>query len=214
LNTNNILAKFSPDNHGMDGYYLIDFALFKEGLPLLYDQRYLEMSYLIFKLYQVPFPRLVDLLTDIGENEELDPALAPVEIAGVKQVIGAARDTFREWVWERYPSLSDDLWGQYWLAGVAAGLSYTHKIGLPDEARLAGLIFAAANLKRYATLFGIPGPSLVHQLYDPDQFAPGSRTAGAITIPSLEPPHNLPIQLTTFIGRSEQIAGARDLLAR
>jgi predicted ATPase len=213
LNANNILAEFSPDNARMDGYYLIDFALFKEGLPLLYDQRYLETSYLIFKLAQIPFPRLVELLTDMGEDEELDPALAPVELAGIRQVIGAARDTFREWVRERYPSLSDDLWGQYWLAGVAAGLSYTHKIGLPDEARLVGLIFAAANLKRYATLFGVPEPSQVHQLYDPGQFAPGPRPAGAVVPPSLQPPHNLPVQPTTFIGRSEQIAAARHLLA-
>jgi hypothetical protein len=81
----------------MDGYYLIDFALFKDSLPLLYDQRYLEISYLILKLSQVPFTRLVDLLSDMSEDERLDPALAPVELAGVRQVIGSARDIFREW---------------------------------------------------------------------------------------------------------------------
>src|SRR5688572_21748119 len=43
LNTNNILVKFSDDNESLAGYYLIDFALFKEAMPLLYDQRYLEM---------------------------------------------------------------------------------------------------------------------------------------------------------------------------
>lgn len=212
LNTNNILAKFSPDNTRIDGYYLIDFALFKEGLPLLYDQRYLEISYLILKLSQVPFTRLVDLLSDMSEDEGLDPASAPVELAGVRQVICAAREAFRQWVQERHPSLSDDLWGQYWLAGAAAGLSYTHKAGLPDEARLLGLIYAAANLKRYGALFGIPGPSQVQRLYDPDQFSPGIRAAGPIPTLSRKALHNLPIQPTAFIGRAEQINGALDLL--
>jgi len=211
LNTNNILAKFSPDNTRIDGYYLIDFALFKEGLPLLYDQRYLEISYLILKLSQVPFTRLVDLLSNMSEVESLDPASAPVELAGVRQVIFAARDTFREWVQERYPSLTDDLWGQYWLAGAAAGLSYTHKAGLPDEARLLGLIYAAANLKRYGALFGIPGPSQVQRLYDPDR-SPGFQAAGPIPTLSRKALHNLPIQPTAFIGRTEQINGALDLL--
>ena len=47
LNTNNILVKFFEDKKSLEGYYLIDFALFKENMPLLYDQRYLEMSYLM-----------------------------------------------------------------------------------------------------------------------------------------------------------------------
>ena len=47
LNTNNILVKFADDKESLAGYYLIDFALFKEDMPLLYDQRYLEMSYLM-----------------------------------------------------------------------------------------------------------------------------------------------------------------------
>ncbi len=47
LNTNNILVKFSENKETLEGYYLIDFALFKEDMPLLYDQRYLEMSYLM-----------------------------------------------------------------------------------------------------------------------------------------------------------------------
>ena len=47
LNTNNILVKFSENKEDLEGYYLIDFALFKEDMPLLYDQRYLEMSYLM-----------------------------------------------------------------------------------------------------------------------------------------------------------------------
>jgi predicted ATPase len=214
LNTNNILVKFSPEDSRIEGYYLIDFALYKEGLPLLYDQRYLEMSYLILKLSQVPFQRMVQLLVGMGDEKGNDPALAPVELAGVSQLIKAAREAFAEWVQERHPSLSDDLWGQFCLAGVAAGLTYTHKTGLPDEARLAGLIFAAANLKRYASLFGIPGPNMVQQLYDSHQPASEMPVVGTIAAPSYEPPNNLPNQATNFIGRADQVAGVKDLLTR
>src|SRR5215216_4915125 len=35
LNINNILAKFSENSEDLEGYYLIDFALFKENMPLL-----------------------------------------------------------------------------------------------------------------------------------------------------------------------------------
>jgi hypothetical protein len=38
-------------------------------------------------------------------------------------------------------------------------LSYTHKAGLPDEQRLAGLIYAAANLKRFCLTFNLPLPT-------------------------------------------------------
>ena len=55
LNTNNILVKFSDDKQTLEGYYLIDFALFKDHMPLLYDQRYLEMSYLMHATSQMLF---------------------------------------------------------------------------------------------------------------------------------------------------------------
>ena len=170
LNTNNILVKFSKNRAVLDGYYLIDFALFKEQMPLLYDLRYLEMSYLIHSLAQVSFEKCVDLLTFMAEADVLDPHKAPVEMSGVSEVIGSARSAFGDWVRENHPSLHDDLWGQYWLAGVAAGLSYCHKHVLGNAERLTGLIYAAANLKRYATIFNLHLPTDVELLYDESQF--------------------------------------------
>src|SRR5215217_967894 len=67
LNTNNILVKFSEDNESLGGYYLIDFALFKEDMPLLYDQRYLELSYLIHAMSEVSFAKCIHLLTQMSE---------------------------------------------------------------------------------------------------------------------------------------------------
>ena len=63
LNTSNILVKFSENQEVLEGYYLIDFALFKEQMPLLYDQRYLEMSYLMHSMSQISFAKWVNLLT-------------------------------------------------------------------------------------------------------------------------------------------------------
>jgi predicted ATPase len=208
LNTNNILVKFSDNGETLEGYYLIDFALFKEGMPLLYDQRYLEMSYLMHAMSQVPFAKCVSLLALMSEVDILEPHKAPIELAGVSAVIASARRAFAAWVTENHPSLHDDLWGQYWLAGVAAGLSYAHKTGQADEARLAGLIYAAANLKHYAGAFNLPLPTEAELLYDENQ----SNTDSPGMPKGKKPRHNLPVQPTPFIGRSAQITAIKGLL--
>lgn len=215
LNVNNILVKFSRHNAAhyaaIEDYYLIDFALFKDQMPLLFDLRYLEMSYLNLKQAQVPLAKFIDLLGRYRDVDLLDPHLAPMELSGV---IAAGRNAFGEWVKATHPSLQDDLWGQYWLAGVAAGLSYCHKAALKEEERLAGLIYAAANLKRYTALFGIPVPAEGKQLYDPRQreqkqaSAAAERPSGGDTVK----PHNLPAQSTPFIGREEEVKAARKLI--
>src|SRR5258706_12158417 len=210
LNTNNILVKFAEDKESLEGYYLIDFALFKEGMPLLYDQRYLEMSYLMHAMLQVSFANCVNFLTLLAVADMPDPHKVPIEMSGVSAVIGSARGAFGDWVQANHPSLHDDLWGQYWLAGVAAGLTYCHKVGMPDEERLAGLIYAAANLKRYAGTFKLPLPTNVELLYDENQIKDDSQ--GIST--AKQPKHNLPAQPTPFIGRAKQIAAIKELLLR
>ena len=205
LNTNNILVKFSPDGNSLSGYYLIDFALFKDDMPLLYDLRYLEMSYLTLSMSQAP-AKTVDLI--LSEGTGLDPRRAPVEMAGVGAVIASAREAFDRWVLEHHPSLQDDLWGQYWLAGVAAGLTYCHKAGMDEAPRLAGLIYAAANLKRYCASFAIPLPTDVQPLYSAERSVTGFQG----TPPAGKAHHNLPAEPTRFIGREAQIAALQDLI--
>jgi predicted ATPase len=204
LNTNNILVKFSENKEDIEGFYLIDFALFKENMPLLYDQRYLEMSYLMHAMSQISFAKCVNFLTLLAVADVPDPHKVPIEMSGVSAVIGSARSAFAEWVEANHPSLHDDLWGQYWLAGVAAGLAYCHKAGQPEEQRLAGLIYAAANLKRYASVFKLPQPTNVELLYDESQ---------SVSSSSKKPKHNLPAQPTPFIGRAAQIAALKEMIA-
>ena len=203
LNTNNILVKFADDKETLAGYYLIDFALFKENMPLLYDQRYLEMSYLMLAMSQVSLTKCVSFLSLLAVADVSDPHKVPIEVSGVSGVIGSARGAFADWVQANHPSLHDDLWGQYWLAGVAAGLAYCHKAGQPEEQRLAGLIYAAANLKRYASVFKLPQPTNVELLYDENQ---------AVLASTKKPKHNLPAQPTPFIGRAVQLAALKEMI--
>jgi len=206
LNTNNILVKFADDKEILAGYYLIDFALFKEKMPLLYDQRYLEMSYLMLAMTQVSFAKCVDFLSLLAVADAPDPHKVAIEVSGVSAVIGSARDAFGDWVQANHPSLHDDLWGRCWLAGVAAGLTYCHKVGMSDEQRFAGLIYAAANLKRYAAVFKLPQPTNVELLYDANQAAESSATKKL--------KHNLPTQPTPFIGRTVQLAALKEMILK
>ncbi len=213
LNTNNILAKFSRKDDFLEGYYLIDFALFKDNMPLLYDQRYLEMSYLVHAILQGAYNSVIDLINHYGENEIVENDQIIIEMAGVNAAIRSGRLAFSEWVRVNHPSLHDDLWGQYWMAGAAAGLSYCHKAGQADEIRLAGLIYAAANLKQYIQLFGLKMPSNASQLYTRGQIGGNSKTA-ALSNPSQKSRHNLPASLTNFIGRRTELGELTDLLQR
>ena len=208
LNTNNVLVKFSVDGKELTGFYLIDFALFKEGMPLLYDLRYLEMSYLVLAMSQISLAKTVDLILHLAEATGLDPGRAPVEMAGASAVIASARAAFERWVLEHHPSLQDDLWGQYWLAGVAAGLTYCHKTGLSEQQRMLGLIFAATNLKRYSASFSVPLPRDVEHLYSADDSGTASRNKPL----AKKLVHNLPTQPTPFIGRTTQTAALKDLI--
>jgi predicted ATPase len=214
LNANNILASFSGEGAELEGYYLIDFALFKENMPLLYDQRYLEMSFLVHAMLQGSFAGLMDLITRLADHEILEAQEAPTAMAGANAAIMAGRLAFANWVRVGHPSLHDDLWGQYWLAGAAAGLSYCHKAGQPVEIRMAGLIYAAANLKQYFRLFGVAMPVEATQLFSECLVGDRIRAGGTLVKSAAKPAHNLPSPLTEFVGRQVELEAITDLLFR
>jgi len=127
LNIGNILAKFGEGSDQLEGYFLIDFALYKAQMPLLYDQCYLEMSHLVRELERASLEKWVSLVLHFSTRDIPDPREVPLELAGACAVGIAARKSFARWVQETHPSLSDDLWGQFWLAAVAAGLNFCTK---------------------------------------------------------------------------------------
>ena len=213
LNIGNILARFAEDSEYLEGYFLIDFALYKAQMPLLYDQCYLEMSYLIRELDRASFQKWVSLVNHFSSRDIPNPKEVPVELAGACTVINAGRKSFERWVHESHTSLSDDLWGQFWLAAVAAGLNFCNKTPLSTEARLAGLIYSAVHLKRYCAQFGVPLPVEVRLLYDASKWgeiAPMGKSAPASDFRR----KNLPVQPTPFIGRQAEVTAVKDLLMR
>jgi len=211
LNIGNILAMFASDSAELLGYFLIDFALFKPGMPLFYDQRYLELSYLIRELERVPIEKWVDYVSFFASNDIPDPKDVAVEMAGACTVINAGRISFERWIHEAHPSLSDDLWGQFWLAAVAVGLNFCNKGVLSPEERLAALTYSAAHLKRYCQQFGIPLPVDVISLYEADRQKTKQLNFRSV-IPHLYRGKNLPVLLTPFIGRLEEVKSVTDLL--
>ncbi len=214
LNIGNILVKFSVNTKELTGYYLIDFALYKSGIQLFYDQHYLEISYLIRELSRVSLSSLTDLITRFAEQDILDSHMVPIELAGSSAVINAGRKAFDNWVKENYPSLSDDLWGQFRLAAVAAGLNYCNKVIITNEERLAGLIFAAAHLKRYHAAFGLAPPVEVKHLeiISRHENSPEAETYTRLHKTGFK--NNLPAQTTPFIGRKKEFKETSELLQR
>lgn len=210
LNIGNILAEFAPDEDAPGGFFLIDFALYKTGMPLFYDLPYLEMSYLTRELDRAPMDRWIGLVEHFARRDVPEPGRVPAELSGACAVIGAGRASFGLWVDEAHPSLSDDLWGQYWLAAVAAGLNFCNKSALPSEARLAGLIYAAVHLKRYCVQFGVPLPTEVLLLYDAGRW--GGRKTSQTTAHEETEQRPLPVAPTAFIGREADVKTVKGLL--
>ena len=63
-------------------------------MPLLYDQAYLEMAFLLPYVDTVDFARWVDLVTSFASQDIPDPQRVPIELAGVAAAISAGRREF------------------------------------------------------------------------------------------------------------------------
>ena len=132
-------------------------------MPLLYDQRYLEMSYLVHSIERGAYKSVVDLISRYREHDILEAYQTPIEMSGVNAAVRTGRTAFEDWVRGNHPSLHDDLWGQYWLAGTAAGLSYCYKAGQADE-MAGGADLCSCQPKQYFGLFEISLPAEASQL--------------------------------------------------
>ena len=216
MNLNNILVRFSEDGAELEGYFLIDFAFFEERMPLLYDQAYLEMSFLLPYVSTVDSAKWVDLVTSFADRDIPDPQRVPIELAGAAAAVSAGRREFDRWVRENHISLTDDLWGQFSLAATAAGLNYCGKGALSDQQRLAGLIFSAAHLKRYCEKFNVSLPVDVAHLYEASHVTDEPKGSTVVRrsyrLDTSNPRHNLPVQLTSFIGREDELVEINNLL--
>ena len=209
MNVNNVLVKFGEDGANLESYYFIDFAFFEERMPLLYDQAYLEMAFLLPYVDTVDFARWVDLVTGFASQDIPDPQRVPIELAGAAAAISAGRREFDIWIRANHMSLTDDLWGQYWLAATAAGLNFCGKGAVPEQQRLGALIFAAAHLKRYCEKFGVPLPIDFALLYESSHIEvdpEGSSGVETARMPATsEPEINPSVPIIDSIEREEEI---------
>jgi len=170
LNISNILVNFKDDGLDLEGFYLIDFALFQEDAGLFYDQHYLEMSYLVREVVRARFDAWIDFIAQYADEDMPDSQKVPIDLAGTCAVFNRGRLDFKRWLQAQPSSLADDLWGQYWLAGVAAGLNYCNKTMLGDRERFGALIYAASHLKRFCNQFNLPSPQTIRRVFDPSEF--------------------------------------------
>ena len=86
-------------------------------MPLLYDQRYLEMSYLIRELERVPFPKWVSFVEHFSRRDMPNPKDVPAELAVACAVINAGRRSFEDGCMKRIRAFRMISGGSFgWLA--------------------------------------------------------------------------------------------------
>src|SRR4029079_6271286 len=93
LNIGNILATFAEDSETLEGYCLIGVDLYKPGMPVLYDQCYWEMSYLIRELERAPFPKWVSFVDHFSRRDMPAPKETHVTV-GLAGRAGKARGNY------------------------------------------------------------------------------------------------------------------------
>lgn len=172
LHGNNILVEYSQYGDDLKGYYLVDFANFAEGSPLLYDHAYLELSYLLPQSEGVSFEKWIDFAEILASDDIPDPKFMPTELAGAGCVIRTMRSALDMWIRENHASLRDDLWGLYRLAATAVGMNFCNKTALTREERFHSLAYSAIYLNAHCLYFNIPHPSGAKELrLKTEQFA-------------------------------------------
>ena len=213
LNISNVLVNFQDDGLDLEGFYLIDFAMFHEDAGLFFDQHYLEMSYLVREVNRARFDAWINFIAQYADADVPDSQKVPIDLAGTCAVFNRGRLDFKRWLQAQPSSLGDDLWGQYWLAGVAAGLNYCNKSMLGDRERFGALIYAAAHLKRFCTQFDLPSPKSVRRVFDPSEIQkriPEGSTFVAYGDQTDE--LEQPVFTSPIIGRYEELQAIRRML--
>ncbi|MCG8544826.1 MAG: hypothetical protein MJE12_11520 [Alphaproteobacteria bacterium] len=139
-------------------YYLIDLAMYQNDQYLFYDHAYFELSY-ILQAREAAAPAswnaILYHLSQFYDPE--DHAGLRSDDRGLIQLVDALREEVQGWVDRHEGHRLSYMQGQYLLARVAAGLSFTHK-QLSARARRKAFVYAAFNLKDYLQLQGVDWP--------------------------------------------------------
>lgn len=158
LNPANILVKLLRGG-SVSEWYIIDFSDFKIDTPLLYDNAYLELSYLV-RQSSLGFENSVKLLSMLSQTNIPNSKNAPVSVKSYAEVIISGRKQLEEWskkIERDHPGSYDFIWDQFFLASVAAGLRFALRKKVSPEFRYAAFIYSSLCLSTY---FGRLGFSL------------------------------------------------------
>jgi hypothetical protein len=131
-------------------FYIIDFDSFEESKPLLFDNAYLELSYLLKQRENAVLDRWISLLESLENVEETSgvvAALKDTEDQGHVWFAAFLRSTINSWRDKRFPERKEDITKQRLLARVAAGLNIAQK------AQLDSAIARSSKLKEFAFLY-------------------------------------------------------------
>ena len=199
-------------------YYLIDLAFYQPNAFLLFDHAYLEVSHLLQTRDQTSLDQWLGLIDALTRDAQ--PA---ADDLGIVQLLTAMRGEVSAWVERHEPNRLSYLESQFMLARVAVGLTFSHR-RMSVESRLKCFLYAAANLKHYLKFHNVNWPKygqvlVVSQDVEMSIDVRGRGVRRSLVALGAERrktgdarSHNLPVQLTSFVGRGQELTEAEALL--
>jgi len=139
-------------------FYIIDFASFEEAKPLLFDNAYFELSFLLRQRANATPDRWMSIIKSLENIEDtalVPAALEDAEDQGVTWCVASMRSSVSSWMNVRFPERKEDLEKQKVLARVAAGLNFAQKSTLDSvdatssKLKEFAFLYAASNLRRF-----------------------------------------------------------------
>ncbi len=148
----------SPLKGEEPGYHIIDLADYRSRAFLFYDQAYFEAAYLLSSRVtasQEKWETLLKCLSRFGQDEG-QRGLRTDDL-GLIEMVSTMRHEVMDWIERHQGDRLSYMENQYFLARVAAGLSFCHK-RVSEETRRMAFMYAASNLKDYIKLNKVDWP--------------------------------------------------------
>jgi hypothetical protein len=152
----NVLVREYPS--APSEFYIIDFDSFEESRPLLFDNAYFELSYLLKQREDSVLDRWIPLLASLENVEETSVVTASLkdsEDHGHVWCAALMRSTVDSWGSRAFAERKEDFTKQKLLARVAVGLNFAQKTHLDSGAHKSiklkefAFLYAASNLRNF-----------------------------------------------------------------
>lgn len=144
--------------------HVIDFAYFDENKPLFFDQSYLELSLLLDARETASISRwndLIDGLVGVKEPQDAQIRAKETDDQGLLRTAGFVRSAVLSWIKSTFPERREDMYSQFHLSRIAAGLNFAAKRGLSDKLRAFAFFYAASAARELFAYLNQPLPEAV-----------------------------------------------------